>query len=666
MLLRSFSALLTLLALGSPTAWSAPIPIQGYVGLPGKKSDGKTILVRTAKLDYTVDLSKVPAATKSLLLAADGLKTKTSVTLDSAAFTKKPPAQGIRPDCSELPLSYESLEAIAKRPDVKNQIDFLKAIPPGTLQTMTFAHKSGSAQAEGISKEFPGVFRMSADGKLVIRYTCDPDKPTYNTVEILRFNDATSTYEMADINFKNSATSRVTKNPKSCMTCHNPGGENAKPDPRPIWQQYDTWVGMYGSHDDKFTAQKNDADYLAIPELAGKVQERKDFLEFKNKQAQNPCYSTLPWPNDTGPDDLFPYSTDYKSENYRVRPNLKLTEIQAHLTAKRMARRIQSRPEYRYVKYALAMEAFGCSVTAVPDIEKVIREIKPIEPLKRSEFYEDPRRKKFVSPNQSKPSEPGSEGLFSFARASGVKDAEWTLHLDKSASPTYRAAIATDSSDPVSDHNISEVTQGILVQELSQNNPELKSLFHLSKGVQRSFGESFACIDSLGGRVEATPENQTKACALLAEKQKAELAALFSKPNAEDILKELAEKRVLACTDPSASTPLAEMPRQNITDIQGIGLENLNQIDRQAAARGKKLVEQKCIFCHTASESLPGNLSFFTNEKATRDHLKANSGFIRKVEGRLNDVQNPMPAFSAPLPDTQQDDIVEYLKSLSQ
>lgn len=75
------------------------------------------------------------------------------------------------------------------------------------------------------------------------------------------------------------------------MRCHNPDGENAAPDPKPNWQPYDQWAGFYGSEDDAFGVFCSSGRKISQAEADD---EKSSYLNFREKQKNNPCYSNPP------------------------------------------------------------------------------------------------------------------------------------------------------------------------------------------------------------------------------------------------------------------------------------------------------------------------------------------------------------------------------------
>jgi len=265
--------------------------LTGYVTPIASDPAGSIREVHSADKDYRIDLNQLPAGTRNRLESLSGKRQTSTLDLpDSAIVSQSDVPMGIRPDCTELPIDYGQVTTLAKNPAIQDQNQFLASIPPGTLQTFTLLSKSKSAQAPGINKDTPGVIRMSADGKLILRYTCDRSSSVFNTVEVIRFNDTTKKFVFSEIDFGGrkanggkaavpvaKPANRVHEDGTKCMTCHNAKPSPPAPiDPRPNWENYDQWPGVFG----------NDEDRFRVNEPEGR-QEYDNFNNFKKNKLEN-------------------------------------------------------------------------------------------------------------------------------------------------------------------------------------------------------------------------------------------------------------------------------------------------------------------------------------------------------------------------------------------
>jgi cytochrome c553 len=531
------------------------------------------------------------------------------------------PLFGWSADCEEKPLSYDELKSLASRPGITNQIDFLRAIPKDTLQTFTFVHTSQSAQGPGVSRDFPGVIRASSDGKLIIRYTCDPSKPTYNQIEVMTFDDETAKYKMASFSFKSPSTShRTTENPKLCMQCHNPGGERAPIDPRPNWQQYETWNGFYGSKDDSF---------LISPE-----EEKQQYLKFKQEKKDDPCYSLLPWPGGKMETDLLPYSNEYKSNNQNLRPNNKLTINQCLLVAKRAFRKFKQRPEYSYVRNTIASALLDCKSSAEGralrenDLEKVLPDLIP-----------------WNTENNLQPSGIYNPGLRDYQSAAyrvfrtlGFSNADLTMHFN---SPEQKKFHCGDSGSDILAFMANE-----LLGEVATSTSSLNGVLEPN----RLTSKARACYAEKPLRTVDINKPSDIACKDLENAQNIVMQEL-TLAEARSNLQRLAEERK-NCRESVINKDL----NANFSEIQEAALMATDH-GKPNAVRGKTLSQSVCAKCHNEDFT---NYSFFNDEDHLRDKINSNPNFVDQVISRVS--SGTMPP-GEPLNELEKKDLAEYLKS---
>lgn len=385
---------------------------------------------------------------------------------------------GVLPDCSELSITYDQMISLAKNPAIKTIDDYLMALPKRSLQTFTLVHQSESPRKPDVNELWPRVIRTSTDGKLMLAYTCQPSGKT--EIEIAAF-DQNKRYKFVRIDLQ---TREVQVNHSSCMGCHSERGAN---DPRPNWASYQTWKGVFGEEDDQLSSSE-------ITKLTA----------FKQLQANNPCYSTLPWARPNAPGyEYYPYSTAYKSSNYDVRPNLKITEVQSHLMAQRLADKFWRSPGFRKFRFGFLMDALNC---APPDFEDRLK----------NEFNNISFRMRSIRmPHDPRYTDAGKR-LIATGRALGIPDSDWHMVFFKKAdenSIAYNTGVSNVAPNRLVDINMYDLTQGQLMQLLAKEEVEFAKYAKTSKGEEESFGSRFRCIDDLGGKLILSQNEISQACA---------------------------------------------------------------------------------------------------------------------------------------------------------
>ncbi|MAZ47488.1 MAG: hypothetical protein CME65_02930 [Halobacteriovoraceae bacterium] len=238
---------------------------------------------------------------------------------------------GTRGDCNELPITCDDLTDIVRAGGEDMQLlDFLRAIPGGTLEGFTFITNTRSLQrGEGshlVDEENPRVIRQSIDGKVTISFVCHPEQDKHNSVEIICFNDETESFETLSYNFSNPVGEgegrRIEENPQSCISCHGTSDKNGVEGSgaqhiKLNWPEYFFWgdcnpergITMYGMSDDNmcsgnFRARLGDRSSGPSYSFDGcsRAADRAthegliaDFSRFRQQAQTNECLGTLPW-----------------------------------------------------------------------------------------------------------------------------------------------------------------------------------------------------------------------------------------------------------------------------------------------------------------------------------------------------------------------------------
>ncbi len=481
------------------------------------------------------------AAAGAFVFACKSTDPTKSRTLDATVLpgtTAVPPredvsyrALGVSPDCNEKAFSYSELLEIARRPEIKTQQEFLDALPKGIMQTFTLMHVSESAQAEGVSEDFPGAIRMTQDGRLVFRYTCDPRSPVYGGIEVMRFDEPTQSFHFTEIHFPNEIPERVREDAEDCDGCHDHGGGGL----RPHWAMYPDWPGFFGSHDDFFpTGTPKDVEQVShaagwAPTAVAKEHEIfRRFLDAKVLKndakgvSPDPCYAALPWPKPFLEGGTVPplyaeypfgtYNAHAGGRIYALRPNLKLTEIFSKLLARRNTRHILAHAEYPKVKLLLAFEAARCMARPLAGNRKIsyaqlhglMKKALPayVAPLASQATAVDLRGNKMLHHDPRHPKSL-AQSLFGAAKVMGLEGSDWTL-VYSGDSPAFETGAGPGANaDFPGDLPLTAYVQHEILADVATDprvaDAALASLWTRGTGETDDFGEHFACIDQLAG-----------------------------------------------------------------------------------------------------------------------------------------------------------------------
>jgi hypothetical protein len=148
--------------------------------------------------------------------------------------------------------------------------DFIEALSPLALQKYLLVYDSRSSQMA--SPDYPRIILYGAGARkshpigpwnfgpsdetatLTFGISGTPYDPKYNELEFFQFNHSSKAFEFYKLTFNSQGNKPPTlsqKNPKECLTCHGQ-------DPRPNFDNYPFWPGVFGSDDPISRTAKND------------------------------------------------------------------------------------------------------------------------------------------------------------------------------------------------------------------------------------------------------------------------------------------------------------------------------------------------------------------------------------------------------------------------
>jgi hypothetical protein len=250
-------------------------------------------------------------------------------------------------------LNYAELTKTIRDHQVRSIDELLPLLPENYRKNYTFVYQSRSLQAPAVSPQWPRTILYGEDAKFLMAFTKNPATPPESqledSLETIEFNEAKSVFQFRLIPFapgKDPLATEPEINPVLCKGCHGT-------DPRPNWDAYNMWPGVYGSVSRLGcdTMQEGTAElknYLAF--LAGnRKRDRYQFLppETLGRQENTGCPRT--------PDH------DYTFSNAAVMdPNAQLTSQLFGLNARRIKRLVTESPSFPIFKYLWAGLAKNC------------------------------------------------------------------------------------------------------------------------------------------------------------------------------------------------------------------------------------------------------------------------------------------------------------------
>jgi hypothetical protein len=134
--------------------------------------------------------------------------------------------------------NYESLKKLIQDNQSTSVDDVLPKLPEDCRSHFVLVRNSRSLQyGDDLN---PRVILRCDSSRLLLSFSNDSRQPGYNTLEAIQFDDPTATFGFKEITFNGSGkTPSLNESPTSCIQCH-------RTSPRPNWDTYDFWPGVYG------------------------------------------------------------------------------------------------------------------------------------------------------------------------------------------------------------------------------------------------------------------------------------------------------------------------------------------------------------------------------------------------------------------------------------
>ena len=195
---------------------------------------------------------------------------------------------------------------------IESVLEHLSEKEPNFLSKFTLIYQSQSLQ--DASPEFPRAVVFGDSGDLIMSFNGHQTQKGYENLEFIQFRNRK--FEFYEVTFGDGLPKFSQMNPPKCFRCHRGG--------HPIWADYSTWKGVYGSEDDVMAPVLKPGETTSIYEsLLVRQKEYEDFLQFR-KNLKGTRYQWLPFEADS---PIAPYSPKRFYSDYRYRPNLLLTKL---------------------------------------------------------------------------------------------------------------------------------------------------------------------------------------------------------------------------------------------------------------------------------------------------------------------------------------------------
>lgn len=250
------------------------------------------------------------------------------------------------------PTSHD-IHRIAQEKGVRNVDQLIPALPDDLLSSYVLIYRSMSSQ-QG-SFENPRVIISSQDGHFMAGFNGSVDQRGYETLEMMDFDPTTASFTFSSLTFKDGVSILSEPNPKTCLACHA-GSQSDRSDPRPDWEPWPTWPGVYGSiapgwdHLDDLVRDGAVKEEEAQQLHQAQTEELPRLQEFVRTHATHPRYKHLP--------NLDQYDAGKIPGHF--------SQLMSGLNGQRIVRKLISQPWYPRFKYAI-YGVVQCGGVFMPD-----------------------------------------------------------------------------------------------------------------------------------------------------------------------------------------------------------------------------------------------------------------------------------------------------------
>ena len=259
-------------------------------------------------------------------------------------------------------ISYDSFRrAIEADTKIQSIEEALKLVPKRFYDNHVLVYRSRSLQ--DASFLFPRAIAFGESGKFILTFNGNERQRGFNKLEMIQFRESTNRFEFREITFQLGKPPFFSEaNPKKCLECHQ-SPQRTNVDPRPNWEPYNFWPGVYGSVDEEIRPVlkegyekflRNEISYLPSPMerflkqdmflVDEQAQEQIMLRKFQEQiQTVNERYKMLP--------------------AYHLRNPLSLTKITAILNFRRIARIAREELGSLYDTYKYLLAGLGSTST---------------------------------------------------------------------------------------------------------------------------------------------------------------------------------------------------------------------------------------------------------------------------------------------------------------
>lgn len=146
-------------------------------------------------------------------------------------------------------ISYDTLVEKIKTNGVQTLEATLELVPKQFYENYVLVYRSRSLQDS--SPLFPRAIVFGRSSKFIMAYNGHKKQKGYNNLEMIQYREKEFRWEFREITYIDGKAPVFSEaNPKKCLECHQ-SPKRATVDPRPNWEPYNFWPGVYASVDSK-------------------------------------------------------------------------------------------------------------------------------------------------------------------------------------------------------------------------------------------------------------------------------------------------------------------------------------------------------------------------------------------------------------------------------
>jgi hypothetical protein len=153
----------------------------------------------------------------------------------------------------EASLSFTRLEQVSRQCGAGSLDSILPYLPKSMRQRFTLVYESRAFFGGSASWDYPRAVLYGDSGRVVFTFVGNPDKPGYGKIEGLEFDPASRSFSLQFGEFLPEGAGppvlAFKRNDSRCLGCHTGQGKGLHA-VHPVFDSYELWPGMYGSHDD--------------------------------------------------------------------------------------------------------------------------------------------------------------------------------------------------------------------------------------------------------------------------------------------------------------------------------------------------------------------------------------------------------------------------------